>query len=187
MGAGNYFDDRRGLKPDKIYTGAPGELDNEENEFDEWIDFNFANPHKNAFLNAFVACGTITKACKHARVSRPTHYKWLKDDPDYADAFAHAEEMAADTLEQEAWRRATGYTEPIFFRGEPVGEVKKYSDVLLMFLLRGARPDKYKDRAGAEISGKNGPIEIELKWGDEITSIDHDDPAALPDGQSDQE
>ena len=46
--------------------------------------------------------------------------------------------------------------EPVFYQGEVVGSVRKFSDTLLMFLLKGNRPDKYKDRVSKEIAGKDG-------------------------------
>ena len=47
--------------------------------------------------------------------------------------------------------------EPIYYKGELVGHVRKYSDALMMFLLKAHRPDKYRDNikvdhAGARIS-----------------------------------
>lgn len=56
-------------------------------------------------------------------------------------------------MEQEAFRRAVEGTEkPVFgsmgFRmgsGE-IGRVREYSDTLLIFLLKGARPEKYRER-----------------------------------------
>ena len=51
-------------------------------------------------------------------------------------------------LEREARRRAVeGVEEPVgFYKGEPSAYVRKYSDTLLIFLMKGARPDKYRDR-----------------------------------------
>ena len=67
-------------------------------------------------------------------------------------AVDHAREEAADTLEAEARRRAIeGVEEPVFHKGERVGTVRKHSDLLLIFLLKGARPQKFRDnyqRAG---------------------------------------
>ena len=64
----------------------------------------------------------------------------------------HAREEAADTLEAEARRRAIeGVEEPVFHKGQRVGTVRKYSDLLLIFLLKGVRPQKFRDnyqRAG---------------------------------------
>ena len=47
---------------------------------------------------------------------------------------------------QEARRRAvTGIDKPVFFKGEVVGSITKYSDSLLMFLLKAHRPQKFRD------------------------------------------
>ena len=65
-----------------------------------------------------------------------------------------------------------GVNEPVIWQGkasvveDDKGEkhavtVKKYSDVLLMFLLNGRRPNKYKQRHEHEHTGKGGgPIEL---------------------------
>jgi hypothetical protein len=56
-------------------------------------------------------------------------------------------EDAADRLEAEAFRRAVrGVDRPVVYRGERVGTVHEFSDALLMFLLKAARPEKYRDR-----------------------------------------
>lgn len=42
--------------------------------------------------------------------------------------------------------------------------IRRYSDQLLMFLLKGHRPDKYKERLAGEFSGPHGkPMKSELK------------------------
>jgi hypothetical protein len=71
-----------------------------------------------------------------------------------------AKEMAADRLEEEAWRRAVdGVEEPVgFYRGEPGAYVRRYSDTLLIFLLKGLRPEKYRERY--EHSGGDKPIPV---------------------------
>ena len=57
-----------------------------------------------------------------------------------ASAWADALEEAADALLAEAWRRATeGVEEPIMHQGQVVTTVRKYSDLLLIFLLKSAR------------------------------------------------
>jgi hypothetical protein len=43
--------------------------------------------------------GVVTGACKRVGITRNTHYRWLKDDPKYAEAVAEVEEMALDFAE----------------------------------------------------------------------------------------
>lgn len=53
-----------------------------------------------------------------------------------------------------------GVDEPVYYQGRSVGRVKRYSDVLLIFLLKGIRPDVYRERyehTGAD----GGPIRYE--------------------------
>jgi hypothetical protein len=103
---------------------------------------------KKQFLAAFRKCGNITAAAEKAGLAdRRQHYRWLKSDARYAAAFAEAEEEAVDALELEARRRAQiGWDEPVYHGGKPVGSIRRYSDSLLMFLLKAARPEKYRER-----------------------------------------
>jgi hypothetical protein len=124
-----------------------------------------------AFLAAYAEVGNITHAAEIAGLNRETHHKWMKVDPTYPERFKTADEQAVEKLEQEARRRAvTGVRRKKFTgKGEPVidpvtGEQyieEEYSDTLLIFLMKGARPEKYKDRVYNEHTGADGgPIQI---------------------------
>jgi hypothetical protein len=103
--------------------------------------------HQRAFLDAYEKTYCITWAVRAAGVTRKTHYRWLEQDSGYAAAFKRTQMIAGDTLESVAIERATvGWTEPIYFRGEKCGEVRKFDDAMLMFLLRGLMPEKYGHR-----------------------------------------
>eukprot|EP00913_Durusdinium_trenchii_P008854 g8320.t1 len=77
-----------------------------------------------AFLKAYVECGTISGAAQAAKISRTTHHRWLADenDVDYANAFALADEMFRSQLEDEARFRALQGLRRYKFnsKGEPV-------------------------------------------------------------------
>jgi len=120
------------------------------------------HPKKRAFLAAFAEVGNITQAAEIAKIERKTHYVWMGKDENYVLAFEEAQEQAADRLEQEARRRAMeGTLKPVFYKGEECGVIREYSDTLLIFLMKGARPEKYKERISAEHTGKDGgPIEV---------------------------
>lgn len=106
------------------------------------------NGRKKAFLSAFRECGNVRRACEAAGVGRSSHYRWRDNDPAYREAYELAREDAADVLEEEAYRRAVeGYEEPVgWYRGKAGGVVRRYSDTLLIFQLKGLRPQKYADR-----------------------------------------
>ena len=115
------------------------------------------SPKKRAFLTALAHTGNITKAADIADIARSAHYQWLEADPVYAEAYKDAMEQAAERLEAEARRRAVeGVEEPVFYQGKQCGVIQRYSDALLMFLLKGAMPDKYKERTSTELTGAGG-------------------------------
>jgi hypothetical protein len=124
--------------------------------------------NQQAFLRAYAETGNISAAAVLASVGRRTHYDWLQADPAYAAAFSEAADEAADALEGEARRRALqGVDQPVFGSmgnglgtGE-VGLIRKYSDTLLIFLLKGARPEKYAERHKHSGPGKNGAFLLE--------------------------
>lgn len=143
-------------------------------------------------LAEFAVCGRIDLACSAVGVSRDTHYEWLKKDPEYSKSFDDARDQAVDMLEAEAWRRAReGVPEPIVHAGrrvvetidvpeldgdgKPTGKtvkvdrslvVVRYSDQLLMFLLKGRKREVYGDKI--EASGKDGgplfPLDAVREW-----------------------
>lgn len=116
------------------------------------------------------------------------HYIWLSQDAKYAADFAAAQAVAGDSLEDEAIRRAhAGLAKPIVYQGqfqyrqrlkpgtgpahkkravyEKYGSplaIQEYSDQLLMFLLKGFKPAKYRERNSLELSGPGGaPIALD--------------------------
>src|SRR5579862_6675500 len=91
---------------------------------------------KEALLAAYSRLGSITAAAKAAKIDRSTHYEWHKSDEAYRKAFAEAREQAGDALEDEAARRA--------FDG---------SDTLLIFLLKGLKPEKFRERSEVKMPG----------------------------------
>ncbi len=130
-----------------------------------------------AFLAAYGELGNIKQAAKKAGISRDTHYAWLKDDPDYAKTFELAREEAVETLEAEARRRAVeGVNRPVYQGGEQVGTVRDYSDTLLIFLLKGAAPSKYRDTARVQVEPTEGFAEM-LRLADERAQAKDADPS----------
>jgi hypothetical protein len=116
------------------------------------------------FLEEYARLGTITHACRAAHIDPKRHYEWMERDPSYVERFEVAKQEAIDTLEREARRRAVeGVEEPVgWYKGEPGGYVKRYSDLLLIFLLKGARPERYRDNYRIEHTGADGgPIKME--------------------------
>jgi hypothetical protein len=113
------------------------------------------NTLKGAWLEAFEKRGTVVAACKTAGVGRTTAYEWRQKDEAFALAWADIEEATTEAMEREAFRRGVeGTVEPLVSAGKHVTDVKKYSDTLLIFMLKARRPEKYRDNIKVEHAGK---------------------------------
>jgi hypothetical protein len=128
------------------------------------------------FLACLATLGNVTEACKRAKVTVPNVLFHRRRSKRFANEYADAMDAAADLLELEARRRGVeGVQEPVFHNGKRAGEwvdaegkpcpegtedatfipysVTKYSDTLLIFLLKGARPEKFRENFKLEHSG----------------------------------
>lgn len=99
------------------------------------------------FLEGLAAGLPVGKACELAGYVRRTVYDWRREDEAFAQAWADADEAAVERMEAEADRRAVeGTRKPVFYQGQICGEIAEFSDTLLMFRLKGKRPDIYRER-----------------------------------------
>lgn len=107
-----------------------------------------------AFCDALREGKTVSQAAASIGVGRATVYDWRKADDDFAAAWDDAYETGTDLIEQEAIRRAVeGVDEPVFYKGEVCGHVRKFSDTLLMQQLNARRPEKYRQNHKVEHTG----------------------------------
>jgi hypothetical protein len=107
------------------------------------------------FLASFRTTGNISRSAEAAGISRSTVWKHREKDPEFDRQYNEALDDAVDTLEAEAWRRAAeGIERTKVVRtgtdddGNPVFShfpERHYSDTLLIFLLKGLRPERYRD------------------------------------------
>jgi hypothetical protein len=134
------------------------------------------HPKKRAFLVAYAETGSIPQACEACKIHRSSEWLW-RSDAAFVEAKAVAWQLAAEKLEAEAFRRAhDGVEEPVYQGGAEVGRVRKYSDTLLIFLLKGAKPNTYRDQWKGEISGPDGgPIRTAV----DLTKLTEDELATL--------
>lgn len=113
------------------------------------------------FLDELAKHGNIGKALNVVNISRVELFKRRRDDAEFRAIFEEAHSIGIDACEDEANRRAiNGVPEPVFFQGEKCGTVQKFSDTLLMFLLKGNKPEKFKDRSESNI-GLTGRVGID--------------------------
>lgn len=128
------------------------------------------------FLAGLEDGASITDAAAAANITRQNAYQYRREDAEFAAKWDAALFMGMGTLEDEAIRRARdGVEEPIYQRGEYCGTVRKYSDTLLMFLLRAHMPERYNPPQRQEVSGTvGGPLKVVLSW-PKAADVDRDD------------
>ena len=124
---------------------------------------------KRAYLKSLEQSGAITISADAVGINRTTPQAWRATDPDFAIAEQTALNSFADRLEEEAVRRAIeGVRKKKFTaKGDPVFDPetgdqyveREFSDTLLIFMLKGARPDKYKDRLDVRVSKEEAEID----------------------------
>lgn len=99
------------------------------------------------FLARFAEHGNKSQACREADLPRQTVDLRARSDEALAEQLDAAKQQAADRLEEEARRRAVdGWMEPVFYKGEEVGYVRKFSDTLLLRLLEAHSPARFSRR-----------------------------------------
>jgi hypothetical protein len=128
----------------------------------KYIFDNIRHPKKRHFLTHYGnTAGNVLKAAKFAGITRQTHYIWLRDDPEYAEAFEQAQQLALATIEAEIIRRGIkGFKEPLVYQGKLTGQyVRRYSDNLLMFYAKRRDP-QYRDNWTQQIGIMAGNVQI---------------------------
>lgn len=116
-------------------------------------------PHlKKAFLESFSQHGNISAAARAAGIDRTTVYLWQEKDEEFVQQFRVAEIEATEHLEHAAYDRAVNGVKNekgVYFRDELIATETeiKYSDTLLIFLLKARAPDKYRDNQHVTHSG----------------------------------
>lgn len=136
--------------------------------------------------------GNVSKAAQSSGFARNAAYDHRKTDADFARAWEDIIEEITDLEEEEAHRRATkGILEPVFYKGEIVGKIRKFSDRLLEFRLKGHRPEIYRERfdVNQQVSGSldlNIQAAIDHIYSD-IDGESNDTESVVFDGGTDQD
>lgn len=101
---------------------------------------------RQGFLDCLRKGLSVAAAAEAIGVDRSTPFNWRQKDPAYAAAWQAAVEHGTDRLEDVAMRRGVkGVRQPVFHAGKRVGYIVRYSDRLLLALLRARRPRKFRD------------------------------------------
>ena len=118
-----------------------------------------------AFLDALSRTGNVSRAAGETGLERRRLYAKRKEDPAFAAAWAEAAALGAALLEEEAWQRACqGWEEPVWHKGEQCGSVRKFSERLLILLLKAHLPDKYREsrenRNNSRTAAPTGAVDV---------------------------
>ena len=98
------------------------------------------------FLDLLSKTCNVTLSAKGAGIDRSTAYKYKRKHADFAEKWEDCEAQAVELLEAEAWKRA-----------------REKSDLLLIFLLKAHRPEKYRETQEHRVTGGDGgAIELVL-------------------------
>ena len=156
---------------------------------------------KEPFLEQFALSGNQTLSLRPLGVHRTTVKRARDADPEFEEAYQDAKEGATDLMVAEARRRAVaGVRDPVIYqgqqqyvrgsdgelrlddRGDPIPlTIRKYSDTLLIFLIKGARPGTYRDNVSVKHSGgvQSGPRRVTFNF---VRSNRHPDGPQPEDG-----
>ena len=139
------------IRADRIVLSAIAGKPEVSREVARGLCAGVMEPKKVEYLLYLSQLGNRTRAAQAAGVSRMAAWLWNRDDRNFQAAHDRCMKIAAELHEDELFRRASeGVLEPVFQGGHLVGSVRKYSDTLLIFGLKGAMPDKYADRQKIE-------------------------------------
>ena len=98
------------------------------------------------FIRALAECGCVDSACKRVGISTSAAYalRGRTDAQSFRFAWDAALDQAIQRLSDAAFSRAIhGVATPIFYKGEQIGEHRRYDEKLTMFLLRYRDPVRY--------------------------------------------
>jgi len=114
------------------------------------------------FLRALADYGNVSRAAEASGVSRQYWYRLRAEDEAFSRAWDKALAIGVEALEDEAKRRAyEGWEEPVWHKGTMCGAVRKFSDTLLIVLLKAHKPEKYQDRQKLDLN-HNQPPKVEV-------------------------
>jgi hypothetical protein len=159
------------------------------------------NPRSDAkFFEALAVHGVVGAACEISGYSRAIVYEFRKTDKEFARQWEEALERSTERMEEEAFKRAVYGSESYVVNGGRVAYIEvpevdalgqpisdqdgepvtkkvplveyKKSDTLMIFLLKGRRPEVYRERYDINVGPKppEGPQELSDQELEEIAA-----------------
>ena len=113
-----------------------------------------------ALLNEIANTGVMYRACHAHGVSYTQFAKIRKEYPEIEELVELAREFYREKISHVIHDRAVdGWSEPVFFKGEIIGHVQKFSDRLLELQAKRHCPE-YRDRSQVDHSVTGGVLMI---------------------------
>lgn len=98
--------------------------------------------------------GVVTGACKRVNIARQTHYRWMKEDPEYAEAVKAIDDIGIDFAESQL--------HSLIASGNVVA--------VLFYLKTKGKKRGYIERHEIDHSGELNSNTV-IKWGDKEIKI----------------
>lgn len=103
----------------------------------------------------------MSASAEAAGIGRNTVYDQRQRDPSFRRRMDEALESALDDLEASAFQKAKdGWVEPVFYKGEIVGAVKRFAPQLMQFFLERRRRDVYGARAESSLGSADAAAAV---------------------------
>lgn len=115
------------------------------------------------FLGALRDTGNVSAAAARSGLNRQCLYKRYTTDEVFREEWDAALGDFCATVEAEIKRRGVeGVEEPVFYKGEPVGKIRRYSDQCLLALAARHMPEYRRVNRGAGGGEGGGEGEADL-------------------------
>jgi hypothetical protein len=120
----------------------------------------FNGDRRATFLREYQETGLFNASARKAGVCAPTIRTARKEDAEFSAACDEALQNYREAIETEIKRRAIdGWLEPIYQKGEQVGEVRRYSDRMLELHAKRHIPE-YRDKQSVDLSVHGGVLVV---------------------------
>jgi hypothetical protein len=135
------------------------------------VGYKFDDEMKAEFLRLYAATGQHNRSAAAIGINPETVRQHRMKFPEFGQAVAEAYRDFQESLETEALRRArSGTLEPVYQKGVKVGEIRRFSDTLLLEMLRRHIPE-YRHRQQVDVNHTGGVLVVPEKAKDDADFI----------------
>lgn len=138
-------------------------------------------------LDVYRKTGKLSKAYASVMgLKRSDVAQLMLTNAEFAEEWSDIKEEQVEQLKEAMMERAIkGVKEPVFYKGEEVAKVRKPSDTLAMFMLKGLDSETFGDKRSISVTNRHIRVDVRRfdEQGVEIFGEDHD---VNPDEVADQ-